>query len=151
MINVSKLLLISILLLTAMLIGCTKEGPMGPGGPQGEQGNTGPAGPQGEQGEPGVNGIDGVDGTDGEDGTVISYLGGVVSLSHYVEFPDYITIENTIIPDSSIVQFYVSPDKNTTTWGTVEHWEFGEGVIYAWDPGHLFLGWDFLIMIIEQE
>ena len=71
--KVLKLLLISIILLTAMLISCTKEGPMGP---QGEQGETGLQGEQGETGDTGIQGPAGQPGLDGEDGFTVTITTG---------------------------------------------------------------------------
>ncbi len=64
--QLSKLVL-GTLLLIGLVVSCsTEDGEIGPEGPQGEQGVQGPAG---EDGQDGMNGQDGQDGEQGEQGT----------------------------------------------------------------------------------
>ncbi|MES1214140.1 MAG: hypothetical protein ABUT20_01385 [Bacteroidota bacterium] len=57
------------IVITILVVSCTKTGPTGPDGPMGVQGSKGDKGDKGDKGADGTNGTNGTNGTDGTNGT----------------------------------------------------------------------------------
>ncbi|MCD6160819.1 MAG: collagen-like protein [candidate division Zixibacteria bacterium] len=110
------------------------------------EGKQGPVGPQGMQGEQGPQGIPG---TDGDDGAVITYVVGVVSVGDYNG--NCIDLYNTNFQEDAITQVYISPDAGPYAWGFLSEFQMGNGVLYIYDPYGDYMGWDYMVMVIENS
>jgi len=95
-------------------------------------GDRGPAGPVGPEGPPSAT---------------IIYVVGVISAGDYEG--DWIALRNSSIRADAVTQVYISEDRQTHAWITVDY-QFGTGVVYIHDPNQAYIGWDLLIMIIPN-
>lgn len=96
-------------------------------------GDQGPAGPQGPQGPPGAT---------------IVYVMGVISAGDYDE-DNWIVIEDDAIREDAVTQPYLSPDKDTYAWVSVD-FQLTNTRVYIEDTLQTYLGWDYMIMIIPD-
>jgi len=106
------------------------------------EGKQGPMGPQGEQG------IQGIPGTAGNDGAVITYVVGVVSIGDYDGA--WIEFYNTNFQEDAITQVYISPDADNYAWEFLGEFQMANGVLYIYDPSVYLMGFDYMVMIIEN-
>jgi len=135
-------LLLRVVLVSILVISCTKEGLEGPTGPRGEQGIQGEkgdageaigvAGRKGEQGEPGEDGSNGQDGADGNANVITetmvltnddwlwggqwnSFQNGQVILISTTRYVDLNVPELTKdIEDNGMVLLFVKPSANSS-------------------------------------
>lgn len=113
------------------------------------EGKQGPMGPQGLQGEQGLAGPQGIPGADGEDGAAITYVIGTVSISDYNG--DYVEIESAAINAGNIIQIYMTPDSEQYSWIIIDVFEVIPGGVGIYDPDVILMGWEYMVMIIENN
>ncbi|MBA7620834.1 hypothetical protein ES703_28189 [subsurface metagenome] len=125
--------LISLSIMLALsFIGCEgpegSEGPVGPEGIQGMQGETGPEGPS---------------------GSVITPISGVIGIGDYQG--EHVRVDNDLIDEFNVHQVYLSPDPRDHTWLFWAFFAVTTGCVLIYDPDHDFIGWNYLILIIQHR
>lgn len=117
-----KRFIIILALPAILLLACEgKQGPIGPQGPQGPSGST---------------------------GDLVHTISGTVSNSQYSG--NYINIYTSYAHTYSIIQVCVNQDPNVWAWRQIDQIWIIEGRIGIYDPNRDFVGWDYLINIVEN-
>lgn len=86
-------------------------------------------------------------GPEGPPGAAIIYVEGVITAGYYDG--EWIAITSSVITADALTQLYLSPNKETVAWQTVD-FRFGNGVVFVYDPNRVYFLWDYLIMIIPN-
>ena len=146
-------------MVACMMLACAgpmgPTGPVGPVGDNGQEGPGGPTGPTGPNGPQGPQGPIGPEGPIGEPGTTVICVFGMVDDTLYADWGEwdlpYIWIHNEYITSDAMIQVYFSPAGDLPDTWIPQPFELVPGYVRIPDITQEYIGWQFMLLIVEGE